>query len=133
MSNCIWIWFIMLLVVTFITQYYLYVNINTDKLNYIIFETGFDNCCSTWPILHLLLYLILGFVWPDCWVQLWLMGVIWEIFEEISGRLMINKLIPNDTNTSAVKMQYTKLDGRWSDIVMNSIGLLMGVIIKKFL
>ena len=55
-----------------------------DFMNKIVFRVT-DGCCSYWSISHFIMYLILGFLFPKCWVLMLIVGIGWEILEFAAG------------------------------------------------
>ena len=69
-----------------------------------------------WSISHLLLYIVLGYLAPDYWKELILIGVLFEIYEYFLEFIMKYKYVTS------------KLI---SDSIINSLGVLIGVLIAK--
>lgn len=91
---------------------------------------------SAWPFSHFILYLILGYLAPKYWFLLFIIGICWEIIEFSLGKVLNN--LYNKTNkvgniNNIHKNQYENIwiTGMKSDILFNSLGLFMGVIIAK--
>ena len=98
-----------------------------DILNFRIFPWG-KECCSAWPLSHFVMFMILGFFFPDCWLTLFIMGLLWEGWEFISGTFQKKHYVKNDG-----KMQYTE---KWwqaniYDIFFNGAGILVGYVARK--
>ena len=84
------------------------------------------------------MYLMLGYIAPNYW-WLWLLtGISWELLEAIIGRIIQNIYNKGLNNDSVVlkdnnNLQYTSkwMCGMKSDILFNSMGLLIGLTIAK--
>ena len=98
-------------------------------------DSPFDYC-SGWALLHFLLYLIIGLLWPANW-ELWLLiGILWEILEWAYGKYSaknnpdqkINARVDQDGNV-------TYREGWWAgngkDLVANVLGLFTGVFLAR--
>ena len=69
-----------------------------------------------WSLLHIGLFAFLTYKIPEYW-PLWLaLGILWEYWEDLLGILM-------EKPQSGTHWWY----GRWSDIIMNIIGILIGL------
>lgn len=104
--------------------------IERDPLNKKIFSLG-KNCCSWWPITHFVFYLFLGYWFPSCGWELFLIGVGWEGFEE--GMALLNG---RESSTSlSEETQYSKSwwGGSLLDIVFNTAGFFVGYGIRSLL
>jgi hypothetical protein len=82
---------------------------------------------SWWPISHFLLFLILGFLFPDCGVFIITAGILWEIFESIMAIIQGG---PQQTVKSgsgnSVEYEFTWWAGSFKDIFMNTTGFFIG-------
>ena len=100
---------------------------------------------SSWAFSHFMLYLILGYVAPDYWLLLFIIGVFWEIIEWGTS-----KFIQNTCEIDFIKNNYADLwkqkappkgnigqyedewmSGKISDILFNFLGLIIGISIAK--
>lgn len=83
------------------------------------------NCFTLWEISHLLLYIVLGYLIPDWFIQLTLVGIGWEIVEVLLGKLSTptrNKITGKTTNWWT---------GSFRDIIFNTLGFAIGSLITK--
>jgi hypothetical protein len=109
--------------------------IKSHLLGNLFCENG--NYCL-WPVSHFIMYLMLGYIAPNYW-WLWLLtGISWELLEAIIGRIIQNIYNKGLNNDSVVlkdnnNLQYTSkwMCGMKSDILFNSMGLLIGLTIAK--
>ena len=93
--------------------------------------TGEFNCVSWWNISHFIMYVILGFLSPEYWLLWFGCGVGWELFESLCGKIMSKtgiKIHRVDTETQYGDMW---VSGSFTDIIFNSAGLLIGVLLSK--
>lgn len=82
-------------------------------------ETKFAACqgCDFWALTHFALYLVLGYLFPKHLGVLFLIGIGYELFEAFLGASM---------NIGKESWWY----GRISDIVFNTLGMLIGAIFE---
>lgn len=102
-----------------------------DLLNHNVLTTPLsEKPLSFWPISHFLLFFLLGLLFPDCAVLIITIGVLWEVFEVIMG-----KLLPMAGGTAQGNMQYggNWWGGNFQDIVMDIAGFFVGVAFAKTL
>lgn len=99
-----------------------------DQLNQIQFHIG-DMAISWWPVTHFLMYLILGFLFPNYWPVFVLVGIAWELFEYGVGKTMAS--FPDATPKRfdrVMNVEYeTWIQGNWKDVLFNTAGLVVGV------
>lgn len=88
----------------------------------------FGNLLNGWTISHFLLHLYFGYKYPHCFKEALTLGILWELFEFSFGELF-PILFPSLAN---------KIDPHWSswyygcyeDVIMNTIGFLIGRFIR---
>lgn len=94
-----------------------------DPLNKKLFSVG-PITVSWWPISHFILYTILGFLFPKCWLLIMVLGILWEIFEFITGLVLHKRRYVYTTKG----VQYN--DKWWApnvfDPLFNALGFLTG-------
>ena len=73
-----------------------------------------------WAISHLLLYTLLGYLFPQWIFPLFLLGIAWEVLEQLTGNPEVRQMVVGEFRAN--KWWY----GRVSDVVFNGIGLLLG-------
>jgi hypothetical protein len=99
---------------------------DVDVLNKKIFDMPIfgERCCSYWPISHFVFYFILGLFFPQCGLIAMTLGVLWEIFETLFGRVMEGvSQNPTPTNDSAnVEYNGQWMTGSLKDILFNFAG-----------
>jgi len=102
--------------------------VKCDPFNKILFKVGQTKCCSYWPLSHFILYVIWGFLAPECWLFFSIVGVIWEMVESIIG----TNSKKNDDIGVNKNVQYTNWwSGSITDLIFNSLGLLVGIALNK--
>ncbi len=91
--------------------------------------------CDGWTILHVLLYLLFGYFFPDRHLLFLIVSIIWELFETYLGthKLMINGkrfvLIGKtdlDGNLTGEDDDNDFWYGRISDVAFNMLGYTLG-------
>lgn len=106
--------------------------VGRDMFNNIVFEDVplFGNL-SWWPISHFVMYTVLGFLFPQCYVLILTVGVLWELYEK-----WFSTVAPRNTagSQSRAKQEYsTWWDWNWKDVVMNVLGFGFGVLLRKII
>jgi len=74
-----------------------------------------------WRISHLLLHMILGIIYPDKLLLFFTLGVIWEVIEYLIGAYSSDKWWGGSVWAHA------------QDIIANTLGFLLGILISKML
>jgi len=113
--------------------------VNHDPLNKKIINLNFisKNCCSWWPISHFISFAILSYLWPPKYsIILFVYGVLWEIFEGIMNTMETKKgdVVKHQStrNGSSNNVEYvTWWAASNKDILFNTIGIVLGRVIKK--
>ena len=81
-----------------------------------------------WSVSHVLFYILLGYLFPDHFILLMFMGILWELMEEFvlnslsSARTKCDRLLPKGVRGTHERI---------SDIPMNAIGFIIGVALSK--
>lgn len=81
-----------------------------------------------WGILHFWLFATLAYHYPQCWKELVVAGLLWEATE------MLFKERPFYLAKCDARIEEEKSGwwyGRWEDIVMNSLGMVCGVLLAR--
>ena len=101
----------------------------TDPLTKSITPSPFDKYLDGWGISHFLFFALLGYLYPYPTTILysWILGVLWELLEFYAKDhpFYISKCNYTITTDAGTGWWY----GRWEDIMMNSLGLLIGFIV----
>lgn len=116
-----------ILIYSFILKFFFGVDFSSkDFMNYNVFCTNSLGCLSYWPFSHLILFFILGILFPDCDKTVIGAGIVWEIIEEIYG-LYFKTYVMKTTAKPNENIQYQEWwGGTISDIVINIIGFYLG-------
>ena len=110
--------------------------VNHDPLNKQIVDIPLisKNCCSWWPISHLILFAIYAYIWPQyCWI-LFLYGVLWEVLEGIMNTLETDKgeTVKHQQTRKGDQVEYvTWWEASYKDILFNSVGIIIGKLATK--
>lgn len=96
--------------------------IEEDPFNKVWFEIG-PIKVGFWPFSHFVLYTILGFLFPQCWLIIMILGIIWEGIEVLAGCLF-EKEKQKGFSTSLYQ-------GKWwqanlYDPLFNAMGFIVG-------
>ena len=99
---------------------YMNIDINRD----VLITYKFFDCkdCDIWLLSHVILYFILGYVYPNHYLFWLIAGYIWELFEHYNGIHNINILGYKLNRNSKNQWWY----GRLSDIAANMTGYILG-------
>jgi len=87
-----------------------------------------------WSISHFLLFTVAGYLFPDKYVIALAIGCVWELFEHYSGKSHPSWL---EGYGDCDKLASDKSDngnwwyGKWTDIVMNTMGFTAGIYLKR--
>lgn len=104
-----------------------------DFMNKKIFNLDFfgESCCSYWALSHFVLFFILGFLFPQCHMLLFVAGVIWELLENIAGYFH-NKFKGGKSQQIVIdSVEYkTWWAASFKDIIVNAMGIYLGVFLK---
>lgn len=82
-----------------------------------------------WGMLHFWFFAMLAYMFPSCWIELTIAGIIWEIMETIF------KERPFYLTECDAKIKENKEGwwyGRWQDIPMNTLGIGFGLLMAKY-
>lgn len=94
-----------------------------DPLTYSLFGPPLSNFLDGWGISHLLFYMALTYVYPHEWMFISVIGVLWEVLEHtVKDKPFYLSKCNYKLETNRGGWWY----GRWEDIVMNSIGVVIG-------
>jgi hypothetical protein len=77
-----------------------------------------------WGLLHFWFFLWLAYHYPNCWKELIFFGIMWEILESVFKE---RPFYLTKCDSSKDGWWY----GRWQDIVMNSLGLCAGLLLRE--
>lgn len=103
--------------------------INSDPFNKKIIDLEWlENCCSWWPILHFIGFMFLGWYFPDCWLTLFIGGILWELLEVVMNFLTKGTVIKQPMRITSKQVEYSEVwwAGSFKDILFNAAGILVG-------
>lgn len=90
-----------------------------DILQYKWFQQNYLKSFDGWLFSHFILFFIMGYLFPHSIRLSFLFSVIWELFEYLTSKYGL--LYLKDKGC-----YHTWWYGKWEDIAINSIGLLIG-------
>ncbi len=101
-----------------------------DFLNQRVMDNPFTGSpLSWWPFTHLVMYIILGWMFPNCLALLFSIGVAWELIEMGFAQIFSQ---PYHYIRTAQGVEYPNWwAGSTLDIGMNTIGLIIGWWLSK--
>lgn len=114
-----WIVAILAVVVLLIWLYGILIK-RYQRPDYLKCETLPCSGCDYWGFSHLILYGILGFLFPAWIIPLFLIGIVWEMLEQLTGQPEVREQLFGSFR--ADKYWY----GRLSDVIFNGFGLIIG-------
>tara|TARA_Y100000389_G_scaffold160679_1_gene162933 strand:+ start:2650 stop:3033 length:384 start_codon:yes stop_codon:yes gene_type:complete len=104
------------------TLFYLKISPNDDPLKYNFFDNSMD--LNGWSVTHFIVFTLAGYYYPNEVMFSLIIGISWEIIEECYVFLN-NKLTDNYIDWWR---------GKYSDIIVNFLGLMTGkYIIRKYI
>lgn len=118
--------------------------IHNDIMNRIVVDLSGQRL-SWWRISHFLMYFVLGFLFPQCWLFLVVIGFFWELFEFAVQFFAYQDRhrIDNRDNDASYRQQQTAAPaidydtvwwtGSFQDIVYNLLGLFAGVMLARLI
>jgi hypothetical protein len=103
-----------------------------DPMNEKVIDVPFlENCCSWWPISHFILFLVLGYFFPDCWVYLVIAGITWELLEMVMSHLTGHQRQAVKVSDARVEYSGNWWAGSFKDVFMDVAGLIVGILLRK--
>lgn len=101
--------------------------IYVDFMNKVIVELPILGGIAGWPISHFICFFIAGLLFPNCFVLIFFLGVLWEIVETVLGTL--NTLYEPQSKADGVLYHERWMSGRVEDIIFDMIGFWMGKLV----
>ncbi len=89
---------------------------NEKKINGLLFNSCFDY----WHLLHIILYILIGLLYPFDYILILFISVSWELYEHFMFKYIIRKSYCNDISCLRIE-----------DIFFNLIGYFIGSNISK--
>ena len=97
-----------------------------DILEFSLFKNSNKYGLDGWSITHLLFYFFIGFLYPNTFIISMVMGLIWELIETYIGYYKPEYI----RGYGFCKLTGNKYKvwwyGKWSDIIINITGFLLG-------
>ena len=95
-----------------------------DPFTKTIFPKPLKNYLDGWGLFHFLFYALLTSLYPNYWIHIFIIGILWEIIEtSVKNKpFYIGKCNVNISTDELNGWWY----GRYEDIIMNSFGQLFG-------
>jgi hypothetical protein len=105
-----------------------------DNINRVLFTTKTIGKFGGWNLTHLIFYYFIGLLFPDCILIAMIIGVLWEVFEEILGSFNV----PGMVNMNTTKRPNLQYEGGWvkgnlTDLLCNFIGFVAGALTTEYL
>lgn len=81
-----------------------------------------------WSVSHFMFFMLVGYIYPNTIIQTFIMGIIWELFEHFYGEYRPGWLggYGDCNNMATDKMNGNWWYGKWSDILCNLVGFIIG-------
>lgn len=90
-------------------------------------ETPITKDFDGWSVAHFLLYMYVGYCYPDSFFMSMFIGILWELFEHYYGKNRPGWLGGyGDCEMNTDKEEGNWWYGKYSDIVANMAGFLVG-------
>lgn len=105
-----------------------------DILNKKIFNLDIlENCCSGWTLSHFIVYFILGLLFPDCFVIIIIISILWEFIEVLIGSYVNGDNWRRQITRDKNEIEYSTnwWSGSYKDIIFNILGFITGYVIIK--
>lgn len=95
-----------------------------DPLTKSYFPEPLNQFLDGWGILHFLFFMAISYMYPTHLLFIFVMGILWEIIESIFHEhpFYISKCSYNLATDQVAGWWY----GRWQDIIMNTLGMILG-------
>lgn len=110
----------------------IYLNIKKENDPLITMRSSYlGNYINGWALTHLIFNIYLGYYYPDCFMESFILGIIWEMYEYLFGAgfpLLFPKMA-REMNP----MWYSWYYGSYEDIVVNTVGFIIGKKLKKMI
>jgi hypothetical protein len=81
------------------------------KINGLIFE----GCLDIWHYSHILLYILIGLLYPNDYIFVFIISIIWELYEHFMFKYLVKK--SNCNEISCLRIE---------DVLLNLLGYLIG-------
>lgn len=100
-----------------------------DPLTLSFIGEPWDKFLDGWGIIHFLFYMMLVYLYPAQWKLIFIYGVSWEILESYfyDHPFYLSECSYNLATDDVPGWWY----GRWQDVIMNSLGMMVGYYLAK--
>jgi len=91
-----------------------------------------------WSVTHIILYIYFGYFFPNYFVEFFIIGVIWELFESFFCQESVSKLLGCHKSEHIWCRGLKKVNscdywyGKIDDLAMNSIGFIIGMQLARW-
>ena len=113
-----------------------YINKHNDILEFGLFKNSEKWGIDGWSLTHFFGYMIMGYLFPKTLLLTMIGGALWELFETYVGKYK-PKLIMGFGFCENISDKTNKYKvwwyGKWSDLVMNFLGFVIGMKLNKYL
>lgn len=99
-----------------------------DPLTLSVAPSPWDKYVDGWGLTHFFFFMLLGVLYPRYWALIWSLGLAWEVIEFSSQSKPFYASVCHAGTREADLTGWWY--GRWQDIVMNSSGLAVGVLLN---
>tara|TARA_B100000900_G_C20155931_1_gene543870 strand:- start:68 stop:517 length:450 start_codon:yes stop_codon:yes gene_type:complete len=106
---------------------------HTDVLEFSLFKNSARYGLDGWSVTHYSLFFLLGYLYPKVFVTSVLLGAVWELCETYIGiykPALIKGLGFCELSGNKYKVWWY---GKWSDIVLNTLGFISGMTLHNYL
>ena len=103
-----------------------------DTLNREVIRTSYMRPLSSWPLSHFILFFILGFLYPSCYVLILSLGIVWEGVEVLLSKVF-RRSYQGVRSDTGLEYQDNYWAGSFRDIVMNFAGFGLGYAFRSWM
>lgn len=115
---------------------HVYESVVQGTMNVTLFKVGGMEI-DWWAFSHFLLYAYFGYYFPDYFIEFFIIGTLWEIFEGALCHKSFYHLLNCKNSNNFICQRLNEIGdckywyGRIDDIVMNTLGFVVGMVISK--
>ena len=99
----------------------------SDPLTFAPVPAPWNRFLDGWGIAHFLFYGMLGYLYPSRWLFITICGVAWELIETVFKDHPFYLSKCNYSTDSKQAGEAGWWYGRWEDIIMNTMGMVLGI------
>ncbi len=134
---------VIVIILAVIIVIFIYGYIVRNYLHKDVLEQNFASCtgCDYWAGSHFLLFMLLGYMFPDKLLLMMILGIIWEFIETYLGTQKLKLfgrrvVLIGNTNENGETKSNDEDDSWWygrvTDIAFNLMGLITGYGISEY-